>query len=356
MGRETYIPIVLETIGYTPEMDQWAVHSDSRLGRVIRVDRGVAGVLTEAGVIRSSFGSQLLNDMAKDPAAGPCTGDFVVIRDWPDARNSLEQVLPRRTAVIRATAGEQSVGQVLCANLDLAAVVVSLHPAPAMSKVERLLVLAWESGAQPVVLLTKADKVGDAALVAEDVEAAAPGVEVVSTSTRTGEGLARLGDLIDGRHTIGLLGPSGHGKSSLTNALVGADVLTTRTIREDGRGRHTSVRRELVLLPGGGAVIDTPGLRGIGLMDGNVGVPRAFPDVEELVAVCRFADCRHAGEPGCAVVQAIADGTLSVRRLESWQRLQREMEWMATRRDARLRAARNAGRRKPTREDGRART
>ena len=349
---ETYIPIVLETIGYSPEMDRWAVHADARVGRVVRVDRGVAGVLTEAGALRSSFGSNLLNDMAKDPAAGPCAGDFVVIRDWPDHRNTLEQVIPRRTAVIRATAGTQSLGQVLGANMDLAAVVVSLHPAPAMSKVERLLVLAWESGAQPVVVLTKADTVPDAALVAEDVAAAAPGVEVICTSTVTGEGIARLRDLVDGRHTIALLGSSGSGKSSLTNALVGADVLTTRGIREDGRGRHTTVRRELVVLPGGGAVIDTPGLRGIGIMDGGVGMPQTFPDIEELVSRCRFADCRHRTEPGCAVAHAIADGILPVRRFESWQRLQREMEWMAARKDARLRAARIGRRRKMTARRG----
>lgn len=336
-------------------MARWAAHADARLGRVVRVDRGLAGVLTESGPVRSSFGSNLLADISNDSTLAPCTGDFVVLRDWPDHRTTLEQVLPRRTAVIRATAGEQSRGQVLCANLDYAAVVVSLHPAPAIGKVERMLALAWQSGAQPVVVLTKADVVHDAALVAEDVSAAAPGVEVIRTSTVTGEGLDRLHELISGRHTIALLGSSGHGKSSLTNALVGAEVLTTRVIREDGRGRHTSVRRELVVLPTGGAVIDTPGLRGVGLIDAEGGLAQTFTDIDELAAECRFADCAHRVEPGCAIKQALADGSLPQRRFDSWQKLQREIEWMSARKDARLRAERLREWKRATRDSGRPR-
>jgi len=336
-------------------MARWAAHADARLGRVVRVDRGLAGVLTESGPVRSSFGSNLLADISNDSTLAPCTGDFVVLRDWPDHRTTLEQVLPRRTAVIRATAGEQSRGQVLCANLDYAAVVVSLHPAPAIGKVERMLALAWQSGAQPVVVLTKADVVHDAALVAEDVSAAAPGVEVIRTSTVTREGLDRLYELISGRHTIALLGSSGHGKSSLTNALVGAEVLTTRVIREDGRGRHTSVRRELVVLPTGGAVIDTPGLRGVGLIDAEGGLAQTFTDIDELAAECRFADCAHRVEPGCAIKQALADGSLPQRRFDSWQKLQREIEWMSARKDARLRAERLKEWKRATRDSGRPR-
>jgi ribosome biogenesis GTPase len=342
-------------IGCEPAMARWAAHADARLGRVVRVDRGLAGVLTESGPVRSSFGSNLLADISNDSTLAPCTGDFVVLRDWPDHRTTLEQVLPRRTAVIRATAGEQSRGQVLCANLDYAAVVVSLHPAPAIGKVERMLALAWQSGAQPVVVLTKADVVHDAALVAEDVSAAAPGVEVIRTSTVTREGLDRLYELISGRHTIALLGSSGHGKSSLTNALVGAEVLTTRVIREDGRGRHTSVRRELVVLPTGGAVIDTPGLRGVGLIDAEGGLAQTFTDIDELAAECRFADCAHRVEPGCAIKQALADGSLPQRRFDSWQKLQREIEWMSARKDARLRAERLKEWKRATRDSGRPR-
>ena len=279
---------MLETIGYNPdEMAGSASAPDAAVGRVVRVDRGVALVLTETGIVRASYGAELLAEMACDPGAAPSTGDWVVVRDWPDHRVTLDTVLPRRTAVVRAVAGEQSRGQVLCTNVDYVAVVVSLHPDPQITRIERLLALAWESGAQPVVVLTKSDLVSDAALVAEDVGEAAPGVEVICCSTVTGQGLDRIRELIGGTATIALLGSSGHGKSTLTNALVGTEVLVTKDIRDDGRGRHTSVRRELVVLPGGGAVIDTPGLRGIGLDGRAQGHPAprgAGQAVEEDVA------------------------------------------------------------------------
>jgi ribosome biogenesis GTPase / thiamine phosphate phosphatase len=331
---------VLESVGYEPDMARWAAAADASVGRVVRVDRGLASVLTESGPLRASLGGALLGRIAQDPTEGPCTGDWCVVRTWPDHRVTLERILPRRTAVVRAVAGETSHGQVLCANVDIAAVVVALHPLPVLAKVERLVTLAWESGARPLVVLTKSDLVHDADLVAEDVAAATPGVEVVTVSAQTGAGIDALRDRLDGRLTMALLGASGHGKSSLTNALVGAEVLTTRAIRDDGRGRHTSVRRELVPLPGGGAVIDTPGLRGVGLIDADTGIAQTFADVEALAAECRFRDCSHTGEPGCAVAAGLADGTLSQRRFESWQHLQRELKWIASRKDARLRAER----------------
>jgi ribosome biogenesis GTPase len=336
---------VLETIGYDPEMAGWAAAADASVGRVVRVDRGVASVLTEQGLSRVTYGAALLSQIAADPTETPCTGDWCVVRDWPDNRATLETVLPRRTAVVRATAGEQSHGQLLCANADLVGVVVALHPDPVLARVERMMALAWESGAQPVAVLTKADLVPDADLVAQDVADLAAGVEVVCTSTVTGAGVDRLRTLLEGRLTMAMIGTSGHGKSSLANALVGAEALPTREIRADGRGRHTTVRRELVALPGGGALIDTPGLRGIGLIDAEDGLSRAFADIDALAAGCRFSDCAHHGEPGCAVAAALEDGQLPLRRFESWQRLQREVAWMATRKDARLRAARARKRR-----------
>jgi ribosome biogenesis GTPase len=333
---------VLDKIGFDTEIARWAgpraAAADASVGRVVRVDRGAVSVLTETGPQRASIGGGLLGLVAADPLEAPCTGDWCVLRSWPDHRTTLEHVFPRRTAVVRAVAGKQSLGQLLCANVDIAAAVVALHPEPPMTKVERLVSLAWQSGARPLVVLTKADMVSDAELLAEDVAAVAPGVDVVTVSTRTSEGVERLRDLVDGRLTMVLLGSSGHGKSSLTNALVGADVLTTRAIRDDGRGRHTSVRRELVPLPGGGAVIDTPGLRGIGMLDAEQGLAHTFVDVEGFAAECRFADCAHAGEPGCAVARAVEQGALSVRRLETWQHLQRELASSAERAEARVRA------------------
>lgn len=321
-------------------MAAWASAADAIVGRIVRMDRGVATVLTETGVLRAGCGADLLCAVGATATAAPCTGDWCVVRTWPDHRLTLEKILPRRTAVVRATAGEQSHGQVLCANADYVAVVASLQPLPVFSKLERLLALAWDSGAQPIVVLTKSDLVRDAQDVAEDVAAAAPGVEVVICSTRTGQGIDRLRALVSGGRTIALVGSSGHGKSALTNALVGTEVLATKEIRDDGRGRHTSVRRELVVLPTGGAVIDTPGLRGVGLIDADEGIAATFHDVEDLVQACRFNDCSHGSEPGCAVRAALEEGTLSVRRFESWRKLRREAQWMALRKDTRLRAAR----------------
>lgn len=327
---------MLESVGYTPQMARFAAAADAEVGRVVRVDRGLAEVLTEHGLLRAGYGGDLLADMARDPFAGPTAGDWVVVRDWPDHRHTVDEVLPRASTVVRATAGGQSHGQLLCANADHVAVVVALHPDPPPARVERLLVLAWASGATPVVVLTKTDLVTDADFVAEDVAAVAPGVEVVCTSTVTGRGIGRLRELSSGGRTTALVGASGHGKSSLVNALAGAEVLGTREIRADGRGRHTTVRRELVVLPTGGAVLDTPGLRGIGLLGSPDGLSRAFSDVTDLTERCRYRDCSHRSEPGCAVRAALEAGTLPVRRYESWVELRTEAERAERRRQARL--------------------
>lgn len=306
-------------------------------GRVARVDRGLCTVLTGGGVVRATWGGELLDGVAADALAAPCTGDWALVREWPDGPTTVEAVLPRRTAIVRAASTGTSHGQVLAANIDVAAVVVALHPEPNIGRLERLLALAWESGAQPLVVLTKADLVPDAEAVAEDVEAAAPGARVICCSTVTGQGIEEVRDTVGDRATLALLGVSGHGKSSLTNALMGCDVLAVRSIRNDGKGRHTSVRRELLMLPTGGAVIDTPGLRGVGLQEAASGMAATFPDIATLADQCRFTDCRHDGEPACAVQEAVATGALAVRRLDSWRKLQREVAWVAARSDARLR-------------------
>jgi ribosome biogenesis GTPase / thiamine phosphate phosphatase len=339
---------VLETIGYDPRMARWAAAADAEVGRVVRVHRGLADVLTEQGLLRAGYAGELLAGVAKNPVAAPTAGDWVVVRDWPDHRHTVQLVLPRSSAVVRASSGKGSQGQVLCANADHVAAVVAMHPDPVVARVERLLSLAWESGATPLVVLTKTDLVPDAEFVAEDVATAAPGVEIVLTSTVAGAGIARLRAIVGDRGTLALVGASGHGKSSLVNALVGAQVLGAREIRRDGRGRHTSVRRELVPLPGGGAVIDTPGLRGVGLVHVQGGLAGTFPDIEGLAAMCRFGDCRHQGEPECAVRAALESGALAVRRYESWLALRQEAERASARQAARLRkGARNRRRGDP---------
>jgi ribosome biogenesis GTPase len=307
-------------------------------GRVVRVDKGLSTVLTEDGPVRASWSGGMLAAIARDPRSTPCTGDWVSLHHWPDDRITVEALAPRRTAIVRAEVGGTSKGQVLAANVDVIAIVVGLEPEPNIGRIERFLALAWESGARPVVVLTKADLVSDAASVAEDVATAAPGAGVLVCSATTGEGLEDVRALLAGDATMALLGVSGAGKSSLVNALAGVELLAVRAIREDGKGRHTSVRRELILLPGGGVVIDTPGLRGIGLQESGDGLAAAFPDVTALAEECRFSDCAHSTEPGCAVQAALEEGSLPVRRYESWQKLQREAAYMARRSDSRLRA------------------
>jgi ribosome biogenesis GTPase len=347
-----YIPNVLETIGLDAELAATAAGwpADASLARVVRVDRGLVSVITDAGPLRVGLAGRLLSRIAVDGTEAPCTGDWCRLRHWPDDRTTLEQVLPRRTAVVRAVADERSRGQVLCANADLVGVVVALQPLPVPARVERLLALAWESGGGPLVVLTKADLVSDADEVAADLAREAPDVEVLVVDSTTGRGVEQVRDRLAGRLTLALVGASGHGKSTLSNALVGADVLGTRVIRPDGRGRHTTVRRELLPLPTGGAVIDTPGLRGVGLVDAPRGLASAFADIEELAAGCRFGDCSHQREPGCRVAEAVDAGALTVRRFESWLRLQRELRWVASRTDSRLRAERARESRRRVRE------
>jgi ribosome biogenesis GTPase / thiamine phosphate phosphatase len=310
-----------------------------RAARVIRVDRGISTIVGVAGADRASLGGAALLRASRDPMALPCAGDWVVVRSWPDRRLTMEAVLPRRTAMIRANANTESRGQVLAANIDVAAVVEPMDPSPDLGRVERLVSLAWQSGAKPVVLLTKSDLAADPDTVARQVAVATPGVDVIAISGPTGRNVDAVRALVGPGRTLGLVGASGSGKSTLVNALAGATVMATQQIRRsDGRGRHTTTFRALVLLPEGGAVLDTPGIRAIGVYDGADGLEQTFPDIEELAAGCRFADCLHSGEPGCAVWAAVENGDLSIRRLESWRKLQRELAWQVRRRHARLTA------------------
>lgn len=316
---------------------------DHAPARVSRIDRGACDALGAAGLLRLTFSGDVLAAASADPVRTPCVGDWVAARTWPDGRVTAEAVLPRSTAFVRASvAPGASYGQVLAANVDLAVVVEGLHPEPDLGRVERFLALAWESGALPLVVLTKADLVTDGAPVRADVAAAAPGVDVIALSAETGEGMDALARYVAPGRTLALLGPSGAGKSTLTNALSGAAVMTTRELRADGKGRHTTAHRELVLLPGGGLVLDTPGLRSVGLTDVEESLDLVFAEVQALSADCRFADCGHVTEPGCAVRAALESGELPERRWESYVKLQREARWMAMRHDARLRAEQRA--------------
>lgn len=268
----------------------------------------------------------------------------MLLGTWPDRNVTVEAVLPRRTALVRRTAGKDASGQVLAANLDAAAVVEPVHPEPDVGRIERLLSLAHESGARPLVVLTKADLAADPEAVARQLAGVAPGVPVLAVSAERGTGLDPLRAEVAPGRTLGLLGPSGAGKSSLVNALAGAALMPTQAIRRvDGKGRHTTTWRALLPVPGGGAVLDTPGVRAVGLLDGSAGLDRAFADIAELATGCRYADCGHDGEPACAVREALESGELPARRWESWRRLQREVAYESRRRETRLAAARRGG-------------
>lgn len=329
-------PHALLALGWDDRWHAMLGETDLRPARVTRVDRGLYAVHAASGPERHGLGANLLEAVAHEPLDGPCVGDWVTLRDWSDDRITIDAVLPRRTVLVRAQAGGTSREQALAANMTATAVVSGLDQVPSMTKLERLVALAWESGAPPLVVLTKADLAPDADDVAADLMSVAPGVEVICCSVVDGRGIDRVREIV-AEGTVALVGSSGAGKSTLANVIVGEEVLATREIRADGRGRHTSVRRELVTVATGGCLIDTPGMRGVGLSDTGEGLSAAFADVEELIGQCRFSDCAHETEPGCAVLAALEDGSLAERRLESWRKLQREIAWMAGRKDVRLR-------------------
>ena len=269
----------------------------------------------------------------------PAVGDWVAVTPLPGERKALiEAVLPRRTAFVRKEAWRRTVEQVVAANVDLVFLVTAFGHDLNPRRIERYLIATWESGADPVVVITKADLSADPAAEALEIEAAAYGVPVHRVSNVSGAGLDALKAYLQPGRTVALLGSSGVGKSTLVNRLGGRELLPTGDVRSDGRGRHTTTHRELVPLPGGALLLDTPGMRELQLWAGEESLDGAFGDVSGLAAECRFADCAHEGEPGCAVVAAVRSGALSGERLASYKKLQRELRALAVRQDGRLRS------------------
>lgn len=314
--------------GYTPAV---ARHFDAHpqpgatgRGRVVRVDRNL---------LLAAVDNQLLH--LPYPLAGgvPVTGDWVWTGPNRAGERQILAVLPRLSELSRKRAFEDSsAAQVLAANMDVVGVVVPVDRPLTHNRLERILVAAWDSGATPLVIITKADLAAVADDVVGKVILQAAGVEVVTTSAENGDGIDELLQHIPSGGTIVLLGPSGAGKSTLINALVGREVQHTGAVRSsDFKGKHTTTSRELVPLANGTVLMDTPGVRGFGLFDAGDGMEDMFGDVEELAAGCRFSDCSHQGEPGCAVQEALADGTLPERRWHSYLKLQRELAALARR-------------------------
>lgn len=278
----------------------------------------------------------------------------VAVGDWAalectteTGRLSLCFVLPRKTKFSRAASGIAVKEQIVAANVDYVFLMQSLNRDFNMRRLERYLIATWESGAIPVVVLTKTDCCGDVAAKKALALDTAPGVEVHAISCVTGEGMEEVRKYFARGKTIAFLGSSGVGKSTLANALAGEDLFKTQAIREhDARGRHTTTHREIVLLNGGGMILDTPGMRSLSLWEADTGMEVMFGDIEELIKLCRFHDCSHNNEPGCAVREALYSGALDMQRWNSWLKLQKELAHLEAKKEGRLRLKeKQAGRR-----------
>lgn len=276
-----------------------------------------------------------LRHAAASPDDLPAVGDWIESTDGSDGSvRQIRILLPRRGAIRRKTAGSATTPQVVAANVDVAIIATALPHDVNPRRTERYLTLAWESGATPIVVLTKADLVDDAAPAIGELRAIAPGVDVLVLSVVQGTGLDELRARLVAGTTAVIIGSSGVGKSTLINPLLGREQQRTSVVRDDGAGRHTTTHRELIELPNGAAVIDTPGMRELQLWTADDGLNAAFDDITRAAAACRFRDCRHEREPGCAVRDAVDRGRLSADRLESWKSLRRELAYLERRQDA----------------------
>jgi ribosome biogenesis GTPase / thiamine phosphate phosphatase len=337
--------MLLEKLGwnsyFTAMWAELAPESGWLPARVVAQGRGLWRVAGAFGEGSGEGGEVWAAASGKLREQGSAGGDWPAVGDWVAAeiaggelRGVVHTVLPRRSQFVRKTPGKQLEQQVIAANVDTAFLVVALDGDFNLRRLERYLAQSWESSARPVILLNKADACDDVTARAAEVERIAGGVDVLPLSGRTGQGMAALAPFLGSGQTVVLLGSSGVGKSTLLNRLLGCDAQATQPVRaSDSRGRHTTTARELLRLPNGAMLIDTPGLRELQLWDAAEGITESFADIEELATECRFRDCRHGDEPGCAVRRAVSDGKLDEARLENRRKLEREQEFLRRKMD-----------------------
>ena len=332
--------LTLEQLGWTERLAEAfreLQRPDWMPARIVRLERGVAHVRTSDGEVAARVGGRISHH-ADDPGERPAVGDWVAVTPETDAGEALVRArLPRRTRFLRQAAGRTSEPQVLAANLDTLLIVCGLDGDFNPRRIERYLALARAGGVDPVVVLNKTDLCDDLETKLAEARAAAPGVPVVAIGAKEGRGLDALEPWLERGTTLALVGSSGVGKSTLVNQLLGEDRVRTGEVRaSDDRGRHTTTRRELFVLPGGALWIDTPGLRELQLSADTEDVGSAFPEIEQVAEGCKFRDCEHGNEPGCAVREASDAGTLDPARIEAWARLRREAVNEQRRKDERL--------------------
>ncbi len=303
-------------------------------GRVALEHKNFFRVYTQDGEVLAEISGKLRHE-AVNRGDLPAVGDWVVIRLRPEGdRVTIHAVLPRRTSFVRKIAGSRTEEQIIGANIDTVFLLSSLNQDFSVRRIERYLIIAWESGANPIIVLSKSDLCDRVADRISEVQAVARGVPVHAISVVTGLGLEDVAQYFKRGQTGALLGSSGVGKSTLINHLAGDDHLKVQTVREhDDRGRHTTTHRELILLPRGGLVLDTPGMRELQLWDGDESLQLVFEDIEALAEKCFFGDCRHQDEPRCAVREALGAGTIDTGRYESYEKLQKELKYLARKKD-----------------------
>ncbi len=321
----------LEDLGWGPFFDQQLDDYERRdfvPARVAEELRGAYRLISAAGDLLGAVPGRLMHEAAARDEY-PAAGDWVLVRPLPgEDRGTIVRTLDRRTKLSRQSAGESTGEQVLAANVDTVFVVSSLNREFNLRRIERYLAAVWQSGAQPVVLLNKSDLCPDRAMFVTEVEAIAPATPVHAVSAAEGDGVDAVWRyLVPGRTAV-FVGSSGVGKSTIINRLLDRPVLATAGIRDDDKGRHTTTSRQMLLVPGGGVIIDTPGLKVLALWDGG-GLGQAFADVDSLADACVFRDCRHELEPGCAVRAAVTEGLLDEDRVRSYRKLERERNYAA---------------------------